>query len=55
MAYDTGVHLPKLLAVARPMPQFVGHDVPGQVAKAGRIGDLHPTPVFVEELRGQFS
>lgn len=55
MAYDTGVDRPKLLAVARPMPQIVVHDVPGQVPKARRIGDLHLTPVFVEELRGQFS
>ncbi len=55
MGYDTGMDLPKLLAVARQMPQMVGHEVPGQVAKAGRIADLHPAPVFVQELRAQFS
>lgn len=51
MGYDTGINLPKLLAVARLMPQIVGHDVPGQVAKAGRITDLHPAPDFVAGLR----
>jgi hydroxymethylglutaryl-CoA lyase len=30
----------------------VGHDVPGQVAKAGRITDLRPAPASVAELRG---
>jgi hydroxymethylglutaryl-CoA lyase len=44
MGYDTGIDLPRLLAVARQMPQIVGHEVPGQVAKAGRIQDLHPAP-----------
>ena len=51
MGYDTGIDLDRLLAVARQMPQIVGHDVPGQVAKAGRITDLHPAPAAVEELR----
>jgi hydroxymethylglutaryl-CoA lyase len=51
MGYDTGVDLQRLLAVARRLPQLVGHDVPGQVAKAGRITDLHPAPASVAELR----
>ena len=50
MGYDTGVDLTKLLAVASQMPHIVGHDVPGQVAKAGRITDLHPAPDFVTTL-----
>jgi hydroxymethylglutaryl-CoA lyase len=54
MGYDTGINLPRLLAIARQMPDIVGHDVPGQVAKAGRITDLHPAPHFVQELRSQF-
>ena len=45
MGFDTGIHLPRLLTVARQLPQIVGHDVPGQVAKAGRINDLHPAPI----------
>ena len=55
MGYDTGIDLPRLLAVARQMPQIVGHEVPGQVAKAGRIEDLHPAPEFVAALREQFA
>ena len=45
MGYETGMDLDKLLALARQMPHIVGHDVPGQVAKAGRTTDLHPPPV----------
>lgn len=52
MGYDTGIGLPRLLAVARRLPSIVGHDVPGQVAKAGLITDLHPAPAYVAELRG---
>ena len=44
MGYDTGIDLTRLLKVARQMPSLVGHDVPGQVAKAGRITDLHAPP-----------
>ena len=44
MGYDTGVDVAKLINVARHLPHLVGHDVPGQVAKAGRICDLHPAP-----------
>ncbi len=44
MGYDTGMDLPRLLSVARGLPYIVGHDVPGQVAKAGLITDLHPAP-----------
>lgn len=55
MGYDTGIDLSKLLAVARQLPGIVGHDVPGQVAKAGRIMDLHAPPAYVAELREQFA
>lgn len=55
MGYDTGIDLSKLLAVARQLPGIVGHDVPGQVAKAGRILDLHAPPACVAELREQFA
>jgi hydroxymethylglutaryl-CoA lyase len=44
MGYDTGINIDALLAIAKRLPQIVGHDVPGQVAKAGRIHDLHPEP-----------
>jgi hydroxymethylglutaryl-CoA lyase len=45
MGYDTGINLPKLIELARTLPGIVGHDVPGQVAKAGRSCDLHPKVV----------
>ena len=44
MGYDTRVDLDKLLAIARKIPAVVGHDVPGQVLKAGKSSDLHPIP-----------
>ena len=44
MGYETGIDLDALLAIAKQLPQIVGHGVPGQVVKAGRIHDLHPTP-----------
>lgn len=44
MGVDTGVNLDLLLAVAVKIPGIVGHDVPGQVMKAGRTMHLHPVP-----------
>jgi hydroxymethylglutaryl-CoA lyase len=44
MGYVTGVDLERLIACARQVPAIVGHDTPGQVAKAGRSLDLHPVP-----------
>ena len=44
MGYETGIDLDALLTIAKQLPQIVGHGVPGQVVKAGRIHDLHPTP-----------
>lgn len=38
---DTGVDLDLLLAIAKDLPSLVGHDVPGQLIRAGRITDLH--------------
>jgi hydroxymethylglutaryl-CoA lyase len=55
MGHDTGIDLPRLLELARGLPRLLGHDVPGQVAKAGRIGDLHPAPDSVAELRRSFA
>ena len=44
MGYETGIDLDALLTIAKQLPQIVGHGVPGQVVKAGRIHDLHPIP-----------
>ena len=55
MGYNTGMDLDKLLQVARQMPQIVGREVPGQVAKAGRITARHPAPIEVAGLRQSFA
>jgi hydroxymethylglutaryl-CoA lyase len=44
MGIETGLDLEALLGLSRDLPRLVGHDVPGQVAKAGRPCDLHPVP-----------
>jgi hydroxymethylglutaryl-CoA lyase len=31
--------------MSRRLPALLGHEVPGQLAKAGRNCDLHPAPV----------
>src|SRR5207248_1164825 len=51
MGYGTGVDLDKLLAASRRLGEIVAHDLPGQVVKAGKTGDLHPAPVgLVQKL-----
>jgi len=44
MGIPTGIDLPALIALSRTLPPLLGHDLPGQVVKAGRNGDLHPAP-----------
>ncbi len=44
MGYNTGVSLDALLAQAVKIPMIVGHEVPGQVMKAGKTMHLHPVP-----------
>ena len=44
MGYRTGVDLDRLLAASRRLGEIVGHELPGQVVKAGRTTDLHPVP-----------
>lgn len=51
--YDTGVDLDALLACARKLPEIVGHDTPGQVAKAGKRSDTKPAPDWLEETRAR--
>ncbi len=45
MGIPTGVDLQHLLALSRTLPSLLGHDLPGQVVKAGRNCDLHPLPL----------
>lgn len=49
MGYDAGVDLERLIACARRLPAIVGHDTPGQVAKAGPSLALHPIPASLKE------
>ena len=41
----TGIDLPHLLQLSRTLPALLGHELPGQVAKAGRNCDVHAPPV----------
>lgn len=38
---NTGVDLDALIAIARDLPGVVGHEVPGQIIRAGKRNDLH--------------
>ena len=44
MGFDTGVDLDMLLNAAVKMPAIVGHDVAGQVMRAGKTMHLHAVP-----------
>ncbi len=44
MGITTGIDLQQLLTLSRTLPSLLGHDLPGQVVKAGRNCDLHPLP-----------
>jgi hydroxymethylglutaryl-CoA lyase len=53
MGYNTGVNLDELLACAQHLPDLVGHDVPGQVLKAGHWDRRHPVPADFDETRAR--
>jgi hydroxymethylglutaryl-CoA lyase len=53
MGYDTGVDLDLLLGIARDLPGIVGHDVPGQLIKAGKADRRYPKPEWVTNAAGQ--
>jgi hydroxymethylglutaryl-CoA lyase len=48
MGYDTGADLDRLLAASRRLGEIVGHELPGQVVKAGKSSDVHPAPKEIE-------
>jgi hydroxymethylglutaryl-CoA lyase len=50
MGIPTGIDLAKLIELSRALPALLGHDVPGQVAKAGRNADLHTAPDYVRSI-----
>ncbi|WP_251976397.1 hydroxymethylglutaryl-CoA lyase [Salinicola avicenniae] len=49
MEVETGVDLERLVAVAERLPALVGHDVPGQVVKAGLATRRYPLPSSLSE------
>jgi hydroxymethylglutaryl-CoA lyase len=48
-----GADLPALLDCARRLGALVGHELPGQLVKAGRRLDLHPVPPSVAQARAR--
>ncbi|AIG05246.1 putative hydroxymethylglutaryl-CoA lyase [Pseudomonas fluorescens] len=46
----TGIDLPHLLQMSTQLPALLGHELPGQVVKAGRNRDVHPPPAFIATL-----
>ena len=51
MGSDTGVDLSGLLRCAAELPLLVGHDVPGQLLKAGVRLKRHALPASFEGIR----
>jgi hydroxymethylglutaryl-CoA lyase len=44
MGYETGIDLDKLLPIAADLPALIGHEIPGQVVKAGLSTRRYPFP-----------
>jgi hydroxymethylglutaryl-CoA lyase len=53
MGYDCGVDLAGLIAAAQRLPALIGHDLPGQIVKAGPRLALHPVPADFEAIRAR--
>ncbi|RMX06646.1 hydroxymethylglutaryl-CoA lyase [Corticibacter populi] len=51
MGYDTGIDLQALLDAAARLPALIGHDMPGQLVKAGPRWKTHPPPADLAEIR----
>ncbi|MGE4370310.1 MAG: hydroxymethylglutaryl-CoA lyase [Burkholderiaceae bacterium] len=51
MGFRTGIDLNRLVACAREIARLVGHEVPGQVMKAGPCDKRFPAPPDLEETR----
>jgi hydroxymethylglutaryl-CoA lyase len=48
MGVETHVDLSELIRLSLELPEMVGHDVPGHVAKAGPSTRRYPTPAATE-------
>jgi hydroxymethylglutaryl-CoA lyase len=55
MGFETGVDLDRLLDAARRLPALVGHDVPGQVTKAGPSSRRFPAPQGLGEQQSRLA
>lgn len=53
MGLPTGIDLDAAIDIARRLPAIVGHDVPGQVIRAGPSYDLRPTPTPIRSTSEQ--
>ncbi len=53
MGCDTGVNLDLLLEIARDLPAIIGHDVPGQLIKAGKTDRRYPIPEWLGKDKDQ--
>jgi hydroxymethylglutaryl-CoA lyase len=51
MGYETGVHLDRLLSIAAELPGLIGHEIPGQVVKAGVSTRRYPFPPVSERTQ----
>ncbi|MEN6438504.1 MAG: hydroxymethylglutaryl-CoA lyase [Syntrophobacter sp.] len=49
MGFETGVDLDGILEIARCLPAIVGHEVPGQVVKAGKADRRYPPPEWLND------
>jgi hydroxymethylglutaryl-CoA lyase len=53
MGHETGVDLDGLLLIAVDLPGLIGHEIPGQVVKAGLSTRRYPFPGVAERARPQ--
>lgn len=51
MGCETGIDFDALLRCSARLPELVGHDVPGQIRKAGKWDRTYPPPADFEETR----
>ncbi len=51
MDCDTGVDLQRLIEASNRLPVWIGHDIPGQIVKAGRRMDLHVVSADIDAMR----
>lgn len=55
MGYETGVDLDALIGLARGLPSIVGHEIPGQVIRAGVSSRRFPKPDWLGDASNPVS